>query len=440
MSAMKKLVKTFVCVLFLTVFPEAKAQRPWIDPWFIDTIYVAHDFEKDGIYYKFAPAPNCDYVDTSYRDEDGNLIKDGFYTGIEKEEDDILWVTGNMYCYAMVYYVRSHNEEGYEAFSGCNCSYSGDVYIPDSVEYNGRKYPVKGLGRDAFYDPCLGSGWHYGSTYQSPITSVRLPETLKYIAGEAFGGYCPYFPIKKFPEGLQYIGKNAFAVDGFFFLIPDHVLYLAPQTRYFYKGTFKYPQKAVYAGQQNLAASNIIYPPKFRHLIAGDRSSTQTGIVIPDNGDFYVHHYGLPYNIEKIYSYAPIMKNCRSGYGFLRGSGKLLEKIIYVLTGLKEAYAREWPELLAGMPYSIYDSSTDEYETHYFEEDHIIEVSREEMDAMVEAAGLTVPTAIHEVEPAPSKKVEEAIYTLDGRRWNTLQKGVNIVRQSDGTTKKVYVK
>ena len=32
------------------------------------------------------------------------------------------------------------------------------------------------------------------------------------------------------------------------------------------------------------------------------------------------------------------------------------------------------------------------------------------------------------------------IYTPDGRRWQALQKGVNIVRQSDGTTRKVYVK
>ena len=46
---MKKFVKTFVCFLLLTAFSEAKAQRPWIDPWFIDTIYIAHDFEKDGI-------------------------------------------------------------------------------------------------------------------------------------------------------------------------------------------------------------------------------------------------------------------------------------------------------------------------------------------------------------------------------------------------------
>ena len=238
---------------------------------------------------------------------------------------------------------------------------------------------------------------------------------------------------------MQYIGRDAFDVGGGFFLIPDHVLYLAQQTQYFYKGTFKYPQKAVYAGQQDLDASKIIYPPKFRHLVFGDRHSTQTSIVIPDNGVFYVHQYGLPYNIEKIYSYAPMMKNCRPGYGFFRGniyfeSDKLLETTIYVLTGLKEAFAQEWPELLAGAPY------TKDGEILYFTEDHIIEVSREEMDAMVEAAGLTVPTAVSEVEVNPSRKVEEAIYTLDGRRWSTLQKGVNIVRQSDGTTKKVYVR
>lgn len=35
---------------------------------------------------------------------------------------------------------------------------------------------------------------------------------------------------------------------------------------------------------------------------------------------------------------------------------------------------------------------------------------------------------------------EQQVYTLDGRQTNATQKGVNIVRQSDGTVQKVYVK
>ena len=195
-----------------------------------------------------------------------------------------------------------------------------------------------------------------------------------------------------------------------------------------------------------------------KHLVCGktqiveeETVSEKSEIVIPDNGEFYVYKYGLPKNVSTIYSYAPIMINSFSGYGFAFGErmwqvkDKVMyeplinEKTLYVLPGLKEAYAKEWPELLAGMPYTVFISSNERY-THYYEEDHIIEVSREEMDAMVSAAGLTVPTPIHEVEVIPSKKVEETIYTLDGRRWSTLQKGMNIVRQSDGTTKKVYMK
>ena len=165
-----------------------------------------------------------------------------------------------------------------------------------------------------------------------------------------------------------------------------------------------------------------------------------TAMVIPNNGEFFVHQYGLPLYVSTIFSYAPIMRNTRPGYGFrtltnvYAKTSCQYEKTLYVLSGLKDAYAEEWPELLAGAPYTKDD------ETLYFTEDHIIEVSREEMDAMVEAAGLTVPTAVSEVEVNPSKKLKEAVFTLDGRHWSTLQKGVNIVRQSDGTTKKVYVK
>ena len=72
---------------------SATAQSNWY-PQYYETTPIDYDFEQDGIYYKFAPAPDGSFIDTSYRDADGNLVKDGVYTGMEKENGDILWVTG----------------------------------------------------------------------------------------------------------------------------------------------------------------------------------------------------------------------------------------------------------------------------------------------------------------------------------------------------------
>lgn len=49
------------------------------------------------------------------------------------------------------------------------------------------------------------------------------------------------------------------------------------------------------------------------------------------------------------------------------------------------------------------------------------------------------PSAIENVE-AEIANGENRIYTLDGRLVNTLQKGVNIIRMSNGATKKKLVK
>ena len=50
-------------------------------------------------------------------------------------------------------------------------------------------------------------------------------------------------------------------------------------------------------------------------------------------------------------------------------------------------------------------------------------------------------TTIKEVEKdSPVSNVVSTYYTIDGRRIETLQPGINIIRMSDGTVKKVLVK
>ncbi len=54
-------------------------------------------------------------------------------------------------------------------------NYSGNVVIPESVEYNGNTYPVTSIGDWAFYD-CSG------------LTSITIPNSLIYIGSYAFDG------------------------------------------------------------------------------------------------------------------------------------------------------------------------------------------------------------------------------------------------------------
>lgn len=96
--------------------------------------------------------------------------------------------------------------------------YSGDVVIPDSVEYYGHYYVVDSIG---------------GTVFQySKITSVRLPNQLRAIGSAAFVNcsgltsisfpgslrciddgafqYCTGLTSLSFPEGMSQIGEGAF--------------------------------------------------------------------------------------------------------------------------------------------------------------------------------------------------------------------------------------
>ena len=49
-------------------------------------------------------------------------------------------------------------------------------------------------------------------------------------------------------------------------------------------------------------------------------------------------------------------------------------------------------------------------------------------------------TGIENIENRPSASAVNGIYTINGMKINTLQKGINIIKMSDGTTRKVVIK
>ena len=51
-----------------------------------------------------------------------------------------------------------------------------------------------------------------------------------------------------------------------------------------------------------------------------------------------------------------------------------------------------------------------------------------------------VATGIENVENRPAVNAAEGIYTINGVKINSLQKGINIIKMADGTTRKVVIK
>jgi len=96
--------------------------------------------------------------------------------------------------YFDLYYERYSDFDDDSPFS----FYSGDITIPESVTVNGTTYTVTGIGENAFY--------------QTEITSLKMPSTIRYIGKEAIE-YCYKLTKVELSENLKEIGEWAFFAD-----------------------------------------------------------------------------------------------------------------------------------------------------------------------------------------------------------------------------------
>ena len=76
-------------------------------------------------------------------------------------------------------------------------SYSGDVVIPATVEYDSKTYNVTGIGQSAFY-------WCSG------LTSIEIPSGVTRIGSEAFDS-CTGLTSIELPSSVTSIGSGVFA-------------------------------------------------------------------------------------------------------------------------------------------------------------------------------------------------------------------------------------
>ena len=74
-------------------------------------------------------------------------------------------------------------------------TYSGNITVPEFVQYNGRTLKVVGIGDSAFYG--------------ASVTSISLPNSIEYLGDYALA-YNSYSDFKV-PSSLKRIGKGAFS-------------------------------------------------------------------------------------------------------------------------------------------------------------------------------------------------------------------------------------
>ena len=116
-------------------------------------------------------------------------INDDTIVEVEFEQPDTIVVDG------IYYWVGEDNTVSVK--SG-EVRYSGDVVIPESVEYGGKTYRVTSIDKRAF-DRCYG------------LTSVYIPNSVTTIASSAFIG-CSGLTSVDVPNSVTTIGESAFAV------------------------------------------------------------------------------------------------------------------------------------------------------------------------------------------------------------------------------------
>lgn len=91
-----------------------------------------------------------------------------------------------------------------------------NVVIPDTVEYNGEKFAVTGIGANAFFATNYTTS-SSGSSSKKMIKSIIIPRTVKRIEERAFYGAFQAYSSSNtehyvtIPENVEYIGAQAFA-------------------------------------------------------------------------------------------------------------------------------------------------------------------------------------------------------------------------------------
>ena len=120
----------------------------------------------------------------------------------------------------ITYHIWNSNEPDVYVDKLENGTYSGDLVIPSTVEYNSKKYIVRGVFMGAFSRnteirsvklPSTATNIYFSAFADCPnLTSVELPEGVETIHSETFKN-CTSLTTLKLPSTVKVLEDNAFA-------------------------------------------------------------------------------------------------------------------------------------------------------------------------------------------------------------------------------------
>ncbi len=309
--------------------------------------------------------------------------------------------------YRGIYYDSHYNE------------YTGTVNIPSTVKYNGTTYIVKSIGDYAFYGCSSLTSIEIPNSVKSidycafsdcsDLTSIEIPNSVTSVGDFAFSG-CSGLTSIEIPNSVTSIGYSVFSrCSGLTSVtIPNCSTSI---DNYAFYGCSSLTSVTIpncvttigdYAFSDCIGLTSIEIPNSVTSIGRGAflYCSGLTSVTIP-NCVTSIGNYAF-YNctgLTEIVSLASIPPICNDGvFGYVDKSLCTLK----VPKGSKDAYrqADGWKEF----------------------------PNIEEVDV----TGIEAVTA----ESVSNAEITD-IYDLNGRRRDALQPGVNIVKMSDGTTRKV---
>ena len=305
-------------------------------------------------------------------------------------------------------------------------NYLGIVTIPSSVTYDGVTYNVTSIGRKAFYR-CNG------------LTSVTIPNSVTSIGDWAFS-YCSGLTSISIPNSVTSIGKSAFYVcSGLTSVtIPNSVTSIGTRAFYYCSGitSVTIPNRVTSIGTRvfyrcsSLTSVTIPNSVKSIGYMAFDGCSGLTSVTIPNS-------------VTSIGNYS--FKECCGLTSVTIGSGvkSIGDGAFYRCTVLLDFYL--YAESVPRVGSSLFSESNIANATLHVPVGSVDTYkSTEPWSGFKEVAALSenAPkfTAIGSATVDGKGQKAVSVYTYDGKSIPSLRKSMNIIRMSNGTTKKVVVK
>jgi hypothetical protein len=349
-----------------------------------------------------------------------------------------------------------------------NPTYSGNITIPAKVTYNEVEYRVVGIGNHAFYN-C------------SSLNSVTISEGIEYISAYALS-FCSDLTSISIPNSVISVDKGAFIGTTWYENLPDGVVYIGRVAyTYKYKGTMS-QDTCIVLKEGTVSITDGAFE-RCSNLVSIELPSTLNNIgMLAFSGCIKLDSISIPESVKRIGLYAfiatgwfnalpegPIyfgsMLFGRKGFDILEDTFAIKEgtKIVNIMsfTGqnrLKTLIFPESLEVIDERAFDYCDSLTEitsiatvpptliknAFTTTVYE-NAILYVPAESVNSYKTAEGWKdflniVPIGTTGVTKPEANNVVAGYYDLSGKRIEEPQKGLNIIKYTNGQTKKLFIK